>query len=129
VIRASFVLAAFLLFAAPALARDVCVQFGEHIFAFKNPKLPKKLLEVTPLLGYMRLGSFAYPFDGSAIGAGDGIAGIGATVHTNLAGQHNVSFIFTVDQTFAGTGSIDTNGDGQADVGGTWTVISCDDPI
>jgi hypothetical protein len=124
--RVTLALAAFLLFAAPAHARDACVQFGEHIFVFKNPKLPKRLLDVTPLVGYMRLDSFAYPFDGSAIGAGDGIAGIGATVHVNIGGQLNVSFLFTVDQTFAGTGSIDTDGDGQADVGGEWTVIACD---
>ena len=124
--RVSLVLVALLLVATPAFAGDVCVQSGTDVFVFKNPKFPRKPLAVAPLLGYMLRGSFAYPLEGSALGASEGIAAIGATVHLLGGLANTLSLTVIVDQTFAGTGSIDSDGDGDVDVSADWTPISCE---
>jgi hypothetical protein len=132
--RTGWALLAMLLGMAPAsaLAKDICVQefpFGlTYVFSKVKTLRPGR---VVPLTGarVFAIGSNVVPVDGTAVMRADGTVNIGVLVH-NMSpslSQPTNSFLVSMeaDGAFTGTGTIDGDGDFQADGPVTWTAVDC----
>ena len=123
-VRAGSVLALACLLAAPALAKDVCVQAGSAQFVFKKVKALKKPGAVAPLQGiYILAGSV--PVNGTAIVRADGSVAFGVLVHTTPPlGAYAFTASLEGDATFTATGTFEAT-DGSIGAAMSWTPIDC----
>jgi len=132
--RVGGALLAMLLGMAPAsvLAKDICVQefpFGlTYLFSKVKTLRPGRVI---PLTGtrIFAIGSNAVPVHGAALMRTDGTVDVGVVVH-NMSpslSQPTSNFLVSMetDAAFTGTGTLDGDGDFQADGPVTWTSIDC----
>jgi hypothetical protein len=122
---------ALCLVASTASAKDLCIEdnLGEQLHFKKVKKL--KPGSVVPVAGIFRGPSGGGPIavapaDGVAMMDSEGTVKIGIFVHAIVAGTNNLSFEWTGDATFAGSGSYDNDGDNFADGAVTFVGIDCD---
>jgi hypothetical protein len=124
---ASAALIAALLAAAPAAAKDVCVQDAfTNYLVFPRAKPPKKPGRTALLQGlYVREG-VSFPLSGSALVRADGSVVFGVTVHAVATGADFVYAMTMVgDASFAASGYYDTDGDGGIDASQAWSPVDC----
>jgi hypothetical protein len=115
--------------AAPASARDVCVEDGVTSFRFKGVKALKKPGSISPLNGFFTNGSQHAPVSGTAFTRLDGSVAIGVYVHAGGTTPASMDVDFVYD--LVGDAALSATGvyrylDGQ--VGGyaaTWSPIPC----
>lgn len=116
--------------AAPLLAnaKDLCIQdnFNSE-YVFRKVKSLKKPGQTSPLTGiYLSSQGGAYAVAGTALVRADLSIRVGIMIHATSAPTGN-SFLadWSADQTLAGTGTYDSDGDFQDDGAITFTAIEC----
>ena len=117
-----------LMLAAPALAKDVCVETDiDSQVVFKKVKALKKAGTAVALNGlYVTQGDSA-PVSGTAIVRSNGTVAFGFFVHgmTPIFAA-NAEFVLEGSDTFIAAGQIDTDGDNFPDTAVEMTPIDCD---
>src|SRR5262249_35942110 len=106
-------------------ARDVCIlSSGGTAIVFKSvPTLrPGKS---TALKGYAPEAGSAAPVSGSAVMDSSGAVQIGVFVHSMYLVGSNMTFEWTGDANFVGSGGVDGNGDYQSDSFRTFSHVDC----
>lgn len=113
----------------PAAAKDICIQDGVILLAFKGVKSLKKPGSVAPLHGFYTNGSQVSSITGTAFTRADGSVSIGVYVHTAgvdpMSADVDLMFTMVGDKEFNATGSyryLDGPTFGSAS---TWTPIPC----
>ena len=122
------VTAALLPMAAPVMAKDICLQadWGAY-YKFKGVKSLKasKAVKMVPLVGATNDGGIV-PVEGSATVTPDGNVRYGVFVNTVMNGGNNFSIhITSADETMAGTGGYDNDGDMSQNGTMTFTAVDC----
>ena len=127
-------LSGVLLFAAaPAAAKDVCVQESSppNILVFKNVKKLKKPGTSIPLQGFYIVpnvtGARVCAVSGAASGITDGSVWFGATAHCLLTPDVgvNVQFGGHGSADFSASTHVDRDGNGTVDNSDFWEPIDC----
>jgi len=113
--------------AAPALAKDICVQNSfSQLFKFDGVKLLKG--KTTQLTGRFEAFGVNVPIDGALTLDSDGVTTrIGILTYPNAGGGAPTSVMWTMvgDKLFNATGSFDDGALGSIDGADTWTNVSC----
>jgi hypothetical protein len=119
--------------AAPAAAKDLCVEDSFNgAIVWKKVKSMKKVGSIVPLTGVLVsppvAPGFVAPVAGTAVTRADGMILIGFTVlgqATSPTSQTGTASLI-VDQTLAGSGFRDLDGDYVQGDAITWTPVDCD---
>src|SRR5262245_4022026 len=115
-----------------ALARDICVQElplgATYVFSRVKTLRPRHIVPLTGARVFADLGNVV-PVDGTAVMRSDGTVIVGVLVHNmspSVRALEQLPPSMSTDADFAGTGTVDANGDFFSDGPAfTWTKVDC----